>query len=243
MTGRQHRVAPSAGDIARALDALGLPASAWETVELAPGQTLFAAGDSADAFYVVAAGEVEAFLADTEGRTVSLERLGAGASFGELALLDGGERTTGVRALTASTLAVLRRPAFHAALQRSPEMAVALLEVVGARLRRNLRHLDYLIAWAGLVADGRYEEAQRAIAREAETAGDDTGRFVATFTAMVASVRARETALTAAVDALRVEIDQVRRAHHVAELTETEFFRSLQDQARRLRAASGAPDG
>ncbi|MBK6768904.1 MAG: cyclic nucleotide-binding domain-containing protein [Ardenticatenales bacterium] len=215
---------------------LGVPLSDWERVSVPAGDVLFEAGDPGDAFYVVQSGTVEAYLADDHGRRVVLERLGPGATFGELALLDGGTRTAGVAAASDATLHVLRRAVFIDALARSPALAARLLTLTGGRLRRNLRHIDHLIAWAELVADGRYDEAQAAIAAAAEAAeDDDTARFVASFTAMLATVRARERELVRALAALRVEIDQARRAESVAEITESEFFKGLQAEARRLR--------
>jgi len=218
------------------LRALGLPPSAWETVRLAAGDVLFEAGDPGDAFFVVVAGTVEAYLSDDHGRRVVLERLGPGSSFGELALLDGGPRTAGVAAASEATLQRLRRTVFDDTLARSPEVASRLLRLTGGRLRRSLRHTEYLFAWAELVADGRYDDAQAAIASAAAGAdNDDTTRFVTSFTAMLASVRARERALVQELTALRVEIDEVRRAESVAAITESDFFKALQEEARRMR--------
>ncbi len=45
----------------------------------------------------------------------------------------------------------------------------------------------------------------------------------------------REQRLQQQLDELRIEIDEVRRAAQVAEITETEYFRRLQEKARRLR--------
>lgn len=224
------------------LAALGLPESAWRPVDLSAGAVLFEVGDAADAFYVVVDGALEAYLPDATGRRVVLERLGPDASFGELALLDGGNRTASVAATAASRLAALRRDDFAAALQGVPGLAAGLLRLTGRRLRRNLRHIDHLIAWAELVADGRYDEAQSALAAAGVDAVDDTARFIASFTAMLASVRAREQALARQLAVLRVEIDESRRAASVAEVTETAFFRDLLDTARRLRGAADAPD-
>jgi hypothetical protein len=40
------------------------------------------------------------------------------------------------------------------------------------------------------------------------------------------------------VQALRIEIDESRKARQVAEITETDYFQDLQRKARRLRAGS-----
>jgi GAF domain-containing protein len=48
-------------------------------------------------------------------------------------------------------------------------------------------------------------------------------------------VAAREARLRRQVEALQIEIDEMKRARHVEEITDTEYFRQLQLQARQLR--------
>ncbi len=47
--------------------------------------------------------------------------------------------------------------------------------------------------------------------------------------------RAREQALRQEVQALKIEIDEAKRERQVAEITETDYFQHLREQARRLR--------
>ena len=51
-------------------------------------------------------------------------------------------------------------------------------------------------------------------------------------------VRERERRLKEQIELLRIEVDQVKRARQVEEVTETDYFRTLQEKARRIRAAS-----
>lgn len=46
----------------------------------------------------------------------------------------------------------------------------------------------------------------------------------------------REEKLRAEIDKLRIEIDESRRASQVAEITDTQYFRNLQDKAKQLRS-------
>lgn len=223
--------APTGDDI-RALD---LPADAWEVVTVPAGTILMREGEPADAFYALDAGELEAFLTRPGGEEVMLEHLRPGSALGELALLDGGLRAASIRALTDARLLRLRREVFLRLLAESPALTTALLHLVGVRQRRNLRYLDALISWARLVAEGRYGEAQTAITHEGAAGGEDTARFVETFAAMVTAVQARESELTRALAALTIDVDAVRQAGQVAEITETDFFRALQRDALRLR--------
>ena len=55
-------------------------------------------------------------------------------------------------------------------------------------------------------------------------------------------VEAREHALQAQIAQLKIEVDEARRAHQVAEITETEFFSQLQKQAQGLRSQRRSKD-
>jgi hypothetical protein len=52
---------------------------------------------------------------------------------------------------------------------------------------------------------------------------------------MAGEVRAREERLRAEVRELRIEIDESRQAQRVAEITDTDYFRSLRGRAADLR--------
>jgi hypothetical protein len=52
---------------------------------------------------------------------------------------------------------------------------------------------------------------------------------------MATEVRAREQRLKQEVRELRIEIDEVRAARQVAEITETKYFQDLQRKASELR--------
>jgi adenylate cyclase len=67
---------------------------------------------------------------------------------------------------------------------------------------------------------------------------DELGRLARVFEHMAREVVAREQRLAQQIQALRVEIDETKRDRAVAELTESESFRALQDKARRRRARS-----
>lgn len=64
---------------------------------------------------------------------------------------------------------------------------------------------------------------------------DDLGTLARVFRRMAGEVRAREEALRQQVDRLRIEIDHARTASRVAEVTDTDHYRSLADQAAGLR--------
>ncbi|WP_316650055.1 glutaminase A [Ovoidimarina sediminis] len=62
------------------------------------GQRIIAEGDPAEAFYILASGSASVSITLGDGRRRRLASLGPGATFGEMALVDGGERTADVHA-------------------------------------------------------------------------------------------------------------------------------------------------
>lgn len=64
---------------------------------------------------------------------------------------------------------------------------------------------------------------------------DALGRLARVFQQMAREVYAREQRLKLKVKQLRIELDEARQAHKVAEVTETEFFQDLLVQADDLR--------
>jgi CheY-like chemotaxis protein len=119
------------------------------------------------------------------------------------------------------------------------------VEVLRARLNASLAEkrlrelqLEYL-EQVGRVVDA-------AAAVEAETfepdslddtaARDDAiGQLARVFQRMAREVVDRERRLKSQVQQLRIEIDEARAARKVAEITETDFFRDLQEKASQLR--------
>jgi len=99
--------------------------------DAAAGELLCTEGAPGDDFFVVVDGAAEASVG---GEKVG--DLGAGSFFGEMALIDGGDRTATVTATTPMQLLVLSRNDFNSMLATAmPTVAPKLLEVVGQRMR------------------------------------------------------------------------------------------------------------
>jgi CRP-like cAMP-binding protein len=97
----------------------------------AAGTVLVTEGEPGTEFFVVVDGRARVSV---EGEAVA--DLGPGSFFGEMALLDGGERTATVTATTAVELLVLARDDFNRMLEVAmPALAPKLLKVVGRRVR------------------------------------------------------------------------------------------------------------
>ena len=109
------------------------------------GDELTRQGDEGDEFFVVIDGDA---VASIDGDPVG--ELGPGSFFGEMALIDGGERTATVTATTDMQLLVLDRHDFNEMLEVAmPSVMPKMLAVVGARMRLIEQH-DGVIAALGL---------------------------------------------------------------------------------------------
>lgn len=226
----------AAADLAERVRNLPALRSAWETVELESGEALFEKGDPGDAFYTLLEGQIDIVASAEDGRHILLERLGPGQHFGELSLVDGGARVAGAVARGAARLERLHRDDFLAALPGSPALTEMTIGMMSVRMRRSTEYLDHLTDWARMVAKGEYEGARQAISTVAAAQDDaNISRFVATFNDMVAGVEARETELAEKVEALRIEIDRKKHDRQVKAITDSDFFRDLQANARDMR--------
>ena len=99
------------------------------------GSMIFSQGDEGDALYGIASGRVRISTSDDKGHEVFLNVLGPGDTFGEIALLDGLERTAGAMAVESSTLVVIPRSQFLEHLSRDPSLALHLVKLLCQRLR------------------------------------------------------------------------------------------------------------
>jgi trk system potassium uptake protein TrkA len=101
-----------------------------QLAELPAGTELVRKGEPGDALFVVLDGEVQVI---DEG--VVLHEAGAGAYFGELAILDGEPRTATVTATTDVKIAVIGIRMFRTLLREFPDLAEQLLIGLAAELR------------------------------------------------------------------------------------------------------------
>ena len=95
------------------------------------GTDLTVQGDEGSEFFVIVNGDASALVDGAQVGTI-----GPGGFFGEMALIDGGERVATVTATSPMQLLVLDRHDFNEMLELAmPQIAPKLLAVVGARLR------------------------------------------------------------------------------------------------------------
>lgn len=102
-----------------------------ETASLPAGTPLVKEGEEGDAFFVIIDG-----TASVRREDQVLTDVGPGASFGELALLDGEPRSASVIATADVSVAVLGVRMFRTLLREFPEMAIQLMAGLAGDVRR-----------------------------------------------------------------------------------------------------------
>jgi CRP-like cAMP-binding protein len=119
-------------------DELGRIAALAHPREAEVGEALTRQGDEGLEFFVIVEGDASAAVDGDEVGTI-----GPGGFFGEMALIDGGERVATVTATSPLKLLVLGRHDFNEMLEFAmPQIAPKLLAVVGARMRAIEQHAE-----------------------------------------------------------------------------------------------------
>ncbi|MEA2977193.1 MAG: family transcriptional regulator, cyclic receptor protein [Alphaproteobacteria bacterium] len=102
-----------------------------------PGDTIFLMGSPGDSMMAVLSGNIRISVPSPEGKEIVLAILQPGEVFGEIAVLDGKERSADAKAITGdSCLAVLNRRDVMFFFDRHPSAWAALVKVLCERLRR-----------------------------------------------------------------------------------------------------------
>ncbi len=97
---------------------------------------LFNQGDKGDAMYLIESGRVRISIRDEDKQELTLAELAQGDFFGEMAIIDGRQRSADARVLEDARLAVLSREAFLSFVRTNPDVALEMLSALTDRLRR-----------------------------------------------------------------------------------------------------------
>jgi CRP/FNR family cyclic AMP-dependent transcriptional regulator len=122
-----RRVPLFAGCRGRSLELIGRLA---DEVDMKDGHYLTREGEFAQEFFVIVEGRVR-----IERDHQVINRLGPGDFLGEIALIDHGRRTATAITEGPSRLLVINGPGFHALLDDSPTVRLAVLKALAARVR------------------------------------------------------------------------------------------------------------
>jgi CRP-like cAMP-binding protein len=143
----------------------------WKRVQ-AQEQIIDRQSESREVLFVVR-GTVRIVIYSLSGRELTLDDLGAGQFFGELAAIDGHPRSASVMAVEETLVAALPGEAFLALLRQEPDLAVQVMRRLASMVRTST---DRIIELSTLGANNRVHAE---LLRQARLAGlDEHGQAV-----------------------------------------------------------------
>lgn len=105
------------------------------TRRMQAGELLYLQGDPGEGLYLILSGEVRISATGRDGQELHLNSLSAGEVMGEIALLDGGNRTATATATQDGMLFCIDRKDFLALVSRHPEITWQILQLLCQRVR------------------------------------------------------------------------------------------------------------
>jgi uncharacterized membrane protein len=107
-----------------------------DQVNYPAGETIFNEHDRGDALYILEEGRVRIWVYDEDVKDVTLAELKPGDFFGELAVLDRGERSSSATAITDIHLHRLSSDDFQQFLLEHPDASIDVICEIAARMRQ-----------------------------------------------------------------------------------------------------------
>ncbi|HXI74057.1 MAG TPA: cyclic nucleotide-binding domain-containing protein [Pyrinomonadaceae bacterium] len=108
--------------------------------------SLFRAGDDGDAMYLIEQGRVQITITDEDKKQIVLAELAQGDFFGEMAIIDGKQRSADATVTETARLAVLSRENFLSFIHDNPKVALEMLSATFSRLRRTDKMLQQRVS-------------------------------------------------------------------------------------------------
>lgn len=105
------------------------------TRKLAKNETLFVKGDPGESFFGVREGKIKIVTTSPNGKEVTLNIIEEGRFFGEIAMLDGQERTADAVAMEKTELMVIQRRDFIPFLESQPKLCIQVMQLLCQRVR------------------------------------------------------------------------------------------------------------
>ena len=218
-------------------EVIGEIAAILEEIHFKSGVVIINQGEYGDSMYMIVSGRVRIHFGER-----TLDQLGPGHVFGEMAALDPEPRSASVTALEDTFLYRLDGTRFYALLGNRMEIARGIIHILCEHLRARVQDLNtdykYMQQFAKVTAAATAVEAGLYDPESLSEVGERTdalGQLARVFQHMVREVYAREERLKLQVQQLRIEIDEGRTARQIAAITDTDYFTELQARADQLR--------
>jgi CRP-like cAMP-binding protein len=109
-----------------------------------PGKVLFHEKEPGTTFFIILSGSIKLFTRSSSGEEKVLSVVGAGESFGELALLDGGPRSASAQTLESAMMLEIASDSFMSLLQAHFDITRSILVELCRRLRQTNEHVNDL---------------------------------------------------------------------------------------------------
>jgi CRP-like cAMP-binding protein len=100
-----------------------------------PSEFVFWDGDSPQWFYIVTQGRIKVFKHSSSGKEFVIAFFGPGEMFGEVAVFEGKPYPASAQAVAETRVVGIRRGDFLNFLANRPQVALSIINVLGARLR------------------------------------------------------------------------------------------------------------
>jgi len=104
--------------------------------EYPKGSYIIMEGEPGEALFIIHSGRVKIFKTSPDGREQILNILRDGSVFAEVVLFDGGGYPASAQALEDAAVSMLQTRDMEVMLEKHPQLAIKLLRIMGARLRR-----------------------------------------------------------------------------------------------------------
>ncbi|MDD2922192.1 MAG: cyclic nucleotide-binding domain-containing protein [Anaerolineales bacterium] len=218
-------------------DALADLAEKASARKIAKGEALIQKGEIGNSLFLIYKGWFKIVTVDSKGDELILNKCGPGEAIGEMALLDQGPRSATVIALEDADALELTRDVFKDILDQHPDVSLEIIRGYSNRLRFAITYIERAIDWSQKIAEGDYSfiDQSQPLLNTADNDDDKAAQFLSAFFTMVRKVREREDGLKKQLEKLAFEIDQTRRKKDFEEITGTEFYANLKEQAKTLR--------
>src|SRR2546423_7380595 len=108
--------------------------------------SLFRAGDKGDAMYLIEQGCVQITITDEDKKQIVLAELAQGDFFGEMAIIDGKQRSAHATVVEDARLSVLSREDFLRFIKNNPVVALEMLSASFSRLRATDKMLQQRVS-------------------------------------------------------------------------------------------------
>jgi len=115
------------------------------TTKVKKGAVIFRKGDIGSKLYAVRTGAVRISAPSEEGKDAIFNLVVPGELFGEIAFLDGGQRTADAVAIGNCELMVIERRDFIPLIRDNPEVAIRLIKILCARIRKTSEQVEDIV--------------------------------------------------------------------------------------------------